>query len=331
MIRGAGTTAALLATLALAGCAARAGAEEATSPGDGATTSSAAGAEVATSSEGTSAPTSTAPAPSSSTVPAPPSPTHVTGGKLDLKVAKPGSDEARIAGVLATGLLPRSGGGFGLDRLSALPGQGPGGTRAVRVDYPAGSASARSANLDGSSYGGAQAYLLLPYGPVDAATLSYCVRFPAGFDFVKGGKLPGLFGGTVTSGRHIPDGTDGWSTRYMWRRGGAGEVYAYLPSSVAHGTSLGRGTWSVATGRWECLTQTVALNTPGRSDGSITVRVDGKQVFSATGLVFRTTPALRIDGVFFSTFFGGGDPSWASPRDQQADFARVSVTPLAAR
>ena len=90
----------------------------------------------------------------------------------------PGSDEAEIATLLATGLLPRSGGGFGLDQLYPPPGQGPGGARAVLVDYPAGSASAGSANLDGSSYGGAQAYLLLPYGPVDAARLSYCVRFP---------------------------------------------------------------------------------------------------------------------------------------------------------
>src|SRR3954471_6026417 len=311
--RGAAKAAVLIAALALGACAFRAG------------------AEVATSSEPTSAPTSSAPAPSSSTAPAPPSPTRLTNGKLDLKGAKPDSDEAQIADVLATGLLPRSGGGFGLDRLHPLPGQGPGGTRAVRVDYPAGSASSRSANLDGSSYGGAQAYLLFPYGPVDAATLSYCLRVPTDFDFVKGGKLPGLFGGTVTSGRHIPDGTDGWSTRYMWRRGGAGEGYAYLPSSVADGTSLGRGTWSIATGRWQCLAQTVVLNTPGRSDGSITVRVDGRQVFAATGLVFRTTPALRIDGVFFSSFFGGGDPSWASPRDQHAGFARISVTPLAAK
>src|SRR4051812_23007748 len=318
--RGAATTAALIAAMALAACAARAGAEgSASSKGTSPTTS--AGAEGATSSKGTSAPPSSAPAP--------PTPIRVTNGKPDLKVAKPGSDEAEIADLLATGLLPRSGGGFGLGRLHPLPGQGPGGTRAVRVDYPAGSASARSASLDGSSYGGAQAYLLLPYGPVDAAMLSYCLRFPAGFDFVKGGKLPGLFGGTVTSGRRIPDGTDGWSTRYMWRRGGAGEVYAYLPSSVAHGTSLGRGAWSVATGRWECLAQTVVLNTPGRSDGRISVSVDGRQVFAAGGLVFRTTAALRIDGVFFSSFFGGGDPSWASPRDQFADFARISVTPVA--
>src|SRR3954449_10744125 len=114
--RRAAKAAVLIAALALGACAFRAG------------------AQVATSSEPTSAPTSSAP--SSSTAPAPPSPTRVTNGKLDLKVAKPDSDEAQIADVLATGLLPRSGGGFGLGRLHPLPGQGPGGTRAVRVDYP---------------------------------------------------------------------------------------------------------------------------------------------------------------------------------------------------
>src|SRR4051794_28181550 len=88
--RRAATAAVLIATLALGACGFRAG------------------AEVATSSEPASAPTSSAPAPAPahSTAPAPPSPTRVTNGKLDLKVAKPDSDEAQIADVLATGLLP---------------------------------------------------------------------------------------------------------------------------------------------------------------------------------------------------------------------------------
>jgi hypothetical protein len=50
--------------------------------------------------------------------------------------------------------------------------------------------------------------------------LSYYVRFSENFDFVKGGKLPGLFGGVGNSGGEIPDGTDGFSTRFMWRRNG---------------------------------------------------------------------------------------------------------------
>ena len=210
--------------------------------------------------------------------------------------------------------------GFDLAELVADPDV-PGGTL-LRVAYPAGSAS-RSA---GSTDGGMQAYLELPGDPVTALDLEYRARFPPDFDFVKGGKLPGLYGGTVTGGREIPDGTDGFSTRYMWRAGGNGEVYAYLPTSEEHGTSLGRGCWSFAPGRWTSIRQRIVLNDPGRSDGRVTVWQDGRQVLDSGGLEFRTTDELRIEGLFFSTFFGGSDASWASPVDQYADFAGFVVS-----
>ena len=192
----------------------------------------------------------------------------------------------------------------------------------LRVGYPAGSASKRA-----GEDGGMQAYLPLPEPAPDELYLQYYVRFQSGFDFVKGGKLPGLYGGTVTSGQNIPDGTDGFSTRYMWRDGGDGEVYAYLPTSEEHGTSLGRGCWFFPVNQWVAIEQRVKLNTPGASDGEVTVWQDGKQVFTQRGMTYRTTDQLKIDGLFFSTFFGGGDESWASPVDQYADFAGFSVSP----
>ena len=48
--------------------------------------------------------------------------------------------------------------------------------------------------------------------------------------------------------------------------------------------------------------------------------------FTQRGMTYRTTDQLKIDGLFFSTFFGGGDESWASPVDQYADFAGFSVS-----
>jgi hypothetical protein len=213
-------------------------------------------------------------------------------------------------------------GGFGLDTARLVDAADAPGGRLLRVAYPAGSASRRAGGEDG----GTQVYLRLPDGPVDTLALTYQVRFPDGFDFVKGGKLPGLFGGTVTSGRDIPDGTNGFSTRYMWRRDGAGEVYAYLPTSQEHGTSLGRGCWTFPTGRWSTVRQVVRLNTPGAADGEVTVWQDGRQVLRQRGVQFRTVDSLRIDGLFFSTFFGGGDSSWASPVDQHADFAGFAVS-----
>ncbi len=228
--------------------------------------------------------------------------------------ASPGTPVTGAGLTAFTGLRFREAGSFGLDRMELH-------RDVLRVRYPAGSASNRA----GGPGGGGQAYLPLPE-PVDELVLRYRVRFPDGFDFVKGGKLPGLYGGTVTGGQEIPDGTDGFSTRYMWRAGGDGEVYAYLPTSVEAGTSLGRGCWTFPTGRWVEIEQLVRLGTPGEADGSVVVRVDGEPVLRQTGLTFRTTGELRIEGVFLSTFFGGGDSSWATPVDQYAEFAGFTVS-----
>ena len=109
-----------------------------------------------------------------------------------------------------------------------------------------------------------------------------------------------------------------------WRAGSDGEVYAYLPTSQDHGTSLGRGRWRFPANRWVAIEQRVKLNTPGASDGEVAVWHHGRQVFVQRGMTYRTTDQLKIDGLFFSTFFGGGDESWASPVDQYADFAGFS-------
>jgi len=270
---------------------------------------------------GTGQPAPERPAPGQ---PAPESPKAPPNGK-------PGEDAQGDATTLASffrGLTLTRRGSFGWREVTVLPAAGPGDGPVLRVRYPADSASHRAA-ATGASAGGAQAYLTHPSGPLEEAWLSYDVRFPPGFDFVKGGKLPGLYGGTVTSGQRIPDGTDGFSTRYMWRRSGDGEVYAYLPTSQKHGTSIGRGSWTWPAGRWVQVVQHVRLNTPGRADGVLDVWFQGKQVLHRTDITYRTTRDLRIDGLFFSSFFGGGDRSWATPKDQYADFADVHLSATA--
>jgi hypothetical protein len=72
---------------------------------------------------------------------------------------------------------------------------------------------------------------------ITAATnvsFSYGVFFPVGFDFVKGGKLPGLFGGKkACSGGAAAE--DCFSMRMMFRTGGKGEVR--LSSSLSFSLS----------------------------------------------------------------------------------------------
>lgn len=219
---------------------------------------------------------------------------------------------------------------WGLDNLAIIPDPEGRFGKILRVAYPAKSASPTVSRKHKVPLGGCQFLADLNLAPQDALRLSYYVRFSDDFDFVKGGKLPGLFGGDSQSGGDEADGTNGFSTRFMWRKNGAGELYAYLPTSKKkeYGSSIGRGQWQFKPGVWYRLEQEVILNQPGLADGRVRVWLDGQQVLNKTGLTFRSTDQLKINGIFFSTFFGGNDKSWATPRDVHVDFANFAVTPV---
>ncbi|HEY9669652.1 MAG TPA: hypothetical protein V6C91_22755, partial [Coleofasciculaceae cyanobacterium] len=222
----------------------------------------------------------------------------------------------------------RKTGEWGLKNTEVMADYSDRFSKVLRVRYSAGSASPTVSRNQQAPLGGVQFFADLGMRSQDSLRLSYYVRFSKDFDFVKGGKLPGFFGGTDTDGRQIPDGTNGFSTRYMWRKNGDGEVYAYLPTSTKHGTSMGRGNWRFKRATWHHLEQEVVLNQPGQKNGRIRVWFDGKKVLDEDRLVFRTTNDLKIEGILFSTFFGGGDVSWATPKDVYADFADFSVSSL---
>jgi hypothetical protein len=190
----------------------------------------------------------------------------------------------------------------------------------LTVAYPKGS----TAPSMGAPFGGAQICEPFSAGPQTSATLTYQVRFPTGFQFVKGGKLPGLYGGVepFSGGGH---NANGWSTRLMWRTGGAGEIYAYIAGVSGYGLSLGRGdfTWP-ADGHWHTVSLRVTLNAPGKTNGEAVLSLDGSVVIDATGLDITET-ATPIDGLFFSTFYGGHDPSWAPTAAMHVDFAGFSA------
>ena len=198
----------------------------------------------------------------------------------------------------------------------------------LRATYPSNSCSPTSTADYGTPEGGGQFLATAGLAPTNALHLRYYVRFHTNFVFVKGGKLPGLFGGTNSfSGGAVPDGTNGFSTRFMWRTNGDGEAYAYLATGDSYGTEIGRGRWRFRPGDWHCLEQRVVLNTPGLDDGRLAVWVDGHLLVDERALRYRTTDALQIRGIFFSTFFGGGDPTWAAPFDTHADFADFVLSP----
>jgi hypothetical protein len=166
-------------------------------------------------------------------------------------------------------------------------------------------------------------------GALDDATLTYQIRFPAGFQWVKGGKLPGLCGAACWTGSN--NGPGGWTTRFMWRAGGAGEVLLSDATTTGYGSDLGLGSWTFqADGNWHTISQHIHLNTPGLADGYIDVNYNGVLVAHLTGITFRTDTTTRIDSLMFSSFFGGHDSTWAPTADQHIDFAGFQLGPGAA-
>jgi hypothetical protein len=186
--------------------------------------------------------------------------------------------------------------------------------------YPAGSSSPSSGDP-----GGAQAQLAIASRPTSDATLTYRILFPVGFQWVKGGKLPGLCGGSCWTGSH--NGPGGWAARFMWRADGDGEVLLSDATTTGDGLDLGRGNWQfLADGQWHTLTEQVQMNTPGEANGSIDVTYNGNAVANLTGIEFRAAGDTdEIDSLMFSTFFGGNNSSWAPSATMFIGFADFGV------
>lgn len=189
----------------------------------------------------------------------------------------------------------------------------------IEVLYPTGSYSPKNSTIKG----GAE-FIYRLENSTDIATLTYQIRFEPGFDFRKGGKLPGLCSDSCPSG--WADVSDGFSARLMWRKNGDGEVYLYIPGKIEkYGQSMGRGKFRFIPGQYHTISETIHLNTSGNSDWSLKLEFDGKEVISENGIVFRTTQTKKINSLFFSTFFGGNDASWATYKDQKVRFRGFSV------
>lgn len=216
-------------------------------------------------------------------------------------------------------------GDFGVSQLQVLDGE-VGLADALRVTYPRGSASPLVARQEHAPLGGAQMYLKVRRQVLPRAQLSYLMRLPTGFDFARGGLLPGLYGGAATANRATATKSSGFSTRLGWRQDGTGLVSAYsTATAVDASTRIGEGRWTWPVGRWVCVTQEVVLNRVGRPDGRLRVWLDRTPVLDEQHLLLRDRRQVHVDGVFFSTFFGGADSSYASPHEQHIDFAGVAV------
>jgi hypothetical protein len=172
-----------------------------------------------------------------------------------------------------------------------------------------------------------------PIGTQEAAELRYMLRFSPDFDFVKGGKLPGLCGGPENvSGGRPADGTNGFSARLMWRREGRGEAYVYHKHQPEkYGESFAfPPDFRFPRGEPIGVRIAVWMNAPGRRDGRLRVWItlpgqSERQVVRHDDLEWRSVATFGVDGLYFETFHGGNDLSWAPQRACYADFTSLQV------
>jgi len=193
----------------------------------------------------------------------------------------------------------------------------------------------------GSSGSGTQFYSLWNStgDPFRTMLLTYEVAFDSTFDWVKGGKLPGFRGGpdNTCDGGSASDGTC-FSTRIMWRKSGDGEAYAYIlsPNNLCSsegvlcnddfGISFGRGSFRLQPGQWNRISLLVQLNgDPHIANGQIQVFYNDVLAITQQNLQFQKTSELDIGGMFFSTFYGGSDASWAPSNTTHAYFRNVHL------
>ncbi|EIW80200.1 polysaccharide lyase family 14 protein [Coniophora puteana RWD-64-598 SS2] len=227
------------------------------------------------------------------------------------------------------------------------PDGAPAPGTAWQARYPKGSINPRSDREGGSVF-----YIA---GPPDfakaleesrEALISYRVLLDAEWEWVRGGKMPGMYGGEGDLAYHCSGGRQSercrcFNLRLMWRAHGHGELYAYLPPSDTnknrlsavpprsivnpdYGVSAGRGAFIWPKARWVTLAERVRLNDVGQANGEVQVWVDGQSVINVNGLILRENADSRIKGIHFSTFFGGHEPEWASPKDLRAWFSDFS-------
>jgi hypothetical protein len=152
---------------------------------------------------------------------------------------------------------------------------------------------------------------------------SYDIKFKSGFDWVKGGKLPGLLGGKFVTGK-IPTTTDGFSARMMWKEDGKLVFYVYHQDQpIIYGSTYVWENCALTSGKWYNITIRVVLNTitngVAAKNGILEGFVDGKLMFQKKDVRFRSLESIKIDRMRVAAFFGGNTEDWACTNDEWID------------
>ncbi len=153
--------------------------------------------------------------------------------------------------------------------------------------------------------------------------MSYDMMFDDDFSFgsqYRGGKLPGLTAGNRCENEC--DGTDGFASRFMWRKAGEGELYLCNVDKKSEycddyyfKTNDSSGKFKFEKGTKYNISEYVRLNSgPENYDGQIIVMIDNEEVLNLENIRLVTNED-QIDTFYLSMFFGGSSPLWSASND----------------
>ena len=187
------------------------------------------------------------------------------------------------------------------------------GSRVMRFILPEGSYAGSGIPAGG----GWEAPLMNTF---DEMYFSYRVRFKPGFEWVQGGKLPGLRGGDSWDGWYGPPYDGGFVNFLMWSPEPTITHYYYYHGQTHEYGASSLWDTSIESGKWYTITLRIVMNTIsgeyGNDDAILEGFIDGNLVSQITGFTLRNLSSVGIDMMQIGCFFGGSSPDFAAARDE---------------
>jgi len=167
----------------------------------------------------------------------------------------------------------------------------------------------------------------------------YELTFSTGYDFAKGGKLPGLGGLNLLDENIVkPTGCDiegqkvdaGFSLRSMFKENGAAVLYAYHQNNPNMNLPTTDGKYgcgeeisyqhngkdfSFRTAKTYLVEQRVKVNDANQANGAVTIHVNGFKVLDKSDMTFSENGHYSINQLFIDIWHGGSKSDWAPKVD----------------
>jgi hypothetical protein len=151
--------------------------------------------------------------------------------------------------------------------------------------------------------------------------------FEPGWEWVKGGKLPGFGPNKHTTGCDDIE-PSGWSARLMWSGSERLRTYTYHQDRQSPCGDVTNADPNIAVGQYHAISIFLRINSaPTSADGILSLYIDGVRRVHLPTIRWRQdiSRASEITKFMFSTFYGGADRSYSPSKITHARFDNFAI------